>query len=269
MGVPSKCFVAKLACNRREDRTKVAVLQELAHGQRVDFHDIFPWEGQVCKDKHVVVYVALEAAAEEPIKEPFITVDWLERNQPLLCGWLNVRVSTVSESEGVNSGQKIAFISDVTTRAAKDVTYRGVGSALIHALEQDAMLNLDIDFIYLFPLSNVVGFYRKLGYVQVSPHIPHMFKVLNTRTSSNPTPAFIADLEQRYAQTKNETPVDMLDHFEDDVPRSTMRALRKIVNADPEVIYELVALLQEGDEDALDEWLDGHQGHQRHQQKST
>jgi hypothetical protein len=48
-----------------------------------------------------------------------------------------------------------------------------------------------------------------------------------------------------------------------------MRALRKIVKADPEVIYELVALLQEGDEDALDEWLDGHQGHQRHQQKST
>jgi len=261
MGVPSKCFVAKLACNRREDRTKVAVLQELAHGQRVDFHDIFPWEGQVCKDKHVVVYVALEAAGFEPIKEPFITVDWLERNQPLLCGWLNVRVSTVEDSS-----QKIAFISDVTTRAAKDVTYRGVGSALIHALEVDAKLNANADFIYLFPLSNVVGFYRKLGYVQVSPHIPHMFKVLGPGASSNPTPAFIADLEQRYAQTKNETPVDMLDHFEDDVPRSTMRALRKIVNADPEVIYELVALLQEGDEDALDEWLDLHQ---RHQQKST
>jgi len=253
--------VAKLACNRREDRTKVAVLQELAHGQRVDFHDIFPWEGQVCKDKHVVVYVALEAAGFEPIKEPFITVDWLERNQPLLCGWLNVRVSTVEDSS-----QKIAFISDVTTRAAKDVTYRGVGSALIHALEVDAKLNANADFIYLFPLSNVVGFYRKLGYVQVSPHIPHMFKVLGPGASSNPTPAFIADLEQRYAQTKNETPVDMLDHFEDDVPRSTMRALRKIVNADPEVIYELVALLQEGDEDALDEWLDLHQ---RHQQKST
>jgi hypothetical protein len=61
----------------------------------------------------------------------------------------------------------------------------------------------------------------------------------------------------------------MLDHFEDDVPRSTMRTLRKIVQADPEVIYELVALLQEGDEDALDEWLDGHQRHQGHQQKST
>jgi hypothetical protein len=267
MGGPSKCFVAKLACNRREDRTKVAVLQELAHGQRVDFHDIFPWEGQVCKDKHVVVYVALEAAALEPT--PVITVDWLERNQPLLCGWLNVRVSTVSESEGVNSGQKIAFISDVTTRAAKDVTYRGVGSALIHALEVDATLNATVDFIYLFPLSNVVGFYRKLGYVQLSPHIPHMFKVLGPGASSNPTPAFIADLEQRYAQTKNETPVDMLDHFEDDVPRSTMRALRKIVKADPDVIYELVALLQEGDEEALDEWLDLHQRHQRHQQKST
>ena len=260
MGAPSKCFVAKLACNRREDRTKVAVLQELAHGQRVDFHDIFPWEGQVCKDKHVVVYVALEA----PVEEPVLSVDWLERNQPLLCGWLNVRVSEVEDSS-----QKIAFISDVTTRAAKDVTYRGVGSALIHALEQDATLNAKLDFIYLFPLSNVVGFYRKLGYVQVSPHIPHMFKVLNTRTSSNPTPAFIADLEQRYAQTVNETPVDMLDHFEDNVPRSTMRTLRKIVKADPEVIYELVALLQEGDEDALDEWLDGHQGHQGHQQKST
>jgi len=240
MGEPSKCFVAKLACKQREDRTKVAVLQELAHGQRVDFHDIFPWEGQVCKDKHVIVYVALEApVSAQP--EPELSVNWLERNQPLLCGWLNVRIM-------IESGQKIAFISDVTTRAAKDVTYRGVGTALLHVLEQEP----DLDFIYLYPLSNVVGFYRKLGYEQVSANMPHMFKVLQ----SPPTPTFLAELEQRYAQTvKKETPADMLDHFEDDVPRSTMRALHKIVNADPEVVYELVALLQEGDEDALDEWL--------------
>jgi hypothetical protein len=248
MGEPSKCFVTKLACKQREDRTKVAVLQELAHGQRVDFHDIFPWEGQVCKDKHVIVYVALEAPVSEP--KPELSVDWLERNQPLLCGWLNVRIM-------IESGQKIAFISDVTTRAAKDVTYRGVGTALLHVLEQEP----DLDFIYLYPLSNVVGFYRKLGYKTVAPDLPHLFKVLR----SPPTPTFITDIQQRYAKTvgDNETPADMLDHFEDDVPRSTMRALRKIVKANPEVVYELVALLQEGDEDALDEWLD------LHLQKST
>jgi hypothetical protein len=237
-----KCSVFKLECRRKNDRAKVAVLQELASGQRINFHDIFPWEGRVCDDKHVFVYVALENYASHLFSS--ISIDWLERNRPLLCGWLNVRISE-------DGGRKMAFISDVTTRAAKDITYRGVGTTLLSALDKET----DLDFIYLYPLSSVVGFYKKMGYVQMSPDTPHMLKVLR----STPTPMFIANIQRTYqatiAEDAQETPIDMLDHFKDDVSRSTMRTYRRIVKANPDVIYELIALLQEGDDDALEEWM--------------
>ena len=234
------CTIYRFDCNDKTDFRAIEVLQMIAAKQKHNFINIFPWEGKCIRER---VYVALSSDEAPPSGK--ITKSYLLRLQtdPIICGWLNILIED----------KKRGYISQVSARAALDsnLTYKGVGSALIRAAEADAE-RLRLDFIYLRPLVNVVGFYKKIGYAPILPASHLMFKVLKLA----PSDAWLAEQKDEPVLTDEEVlneVVQQVKHADSNAGKKLMRILKDDENRK----YEVLAMYQENEEidDVLD-WLD-------------
>jgi hypothetical protein len=145
----------------------IAYLTTRAISDSSQFKDIYPWR-QHC-DKMQYVYIAARV-----LDGTVIPADIHEGSKLIWCiankkelsvyGWM---VVSMEEWNGIRHSRKIAYVNELTTKQAELMPpseyVKGIGSHLIRLME-DHMKRLDIDFIKLLPLPNVIGFYKKMGY---------------------------------------------------------------------------------------------------------
>ena len=237
----SQCKVYRFDCKKDTDRHAVAYLQGVAAAQKHNFANIFPWEGKCTNDK---VYVAVSLDSE-PVKRTrassLLAPTFLARQQnpPTICGWLNCSIERKTRG----------YISQLTARAAKDLTFKGVGTALVQALEEDAEA-MKLDFLYLRPLSNVEGFYKKVGYVKL-PQVDHlMFKVF----LKAPTDKWLSKQEVEAIADEDITTYILKDVAALD--KKAYRKLNALLQRDPSAEFVLLSIYEEnGNAEDVVQWI--------------
>lgn len=238
----ANCTVYRFNCHDEADRRAVAYLQGIAASQKHNFSHIYPWEGKCMNYR---VYVAISTpqsnttnssstnsrrrSSVSKLNHAFIAQ---QQSPPIICGWLNCIIE----------GKKRGYITELTARAAKDLTYKGIGRALVMALEDDAV-KMKLDFLYLHPLSNVEGFYQKVGYVKIQPVDHLMFKVFNKA----PTAKWLA--EQKPAELPSDD--DFMNQMLEEVAGVNKVAYKKIVTLlkkDPDTKFVLLGIYEENED---------------------
>jgi hypothetical protein len=207
----------------------VEFLHDVAVAQKPGFVDIFPWEA-MCDEK-TIMYVSLTGAATSNM-----IMRELRATPPTVCGWLTATYS--------GRRQDGAFVSKLSTRAATDRTFGGVGTQLLRAVE-----GIGADFIYLYPVDSAIGFYEKAGYTQMVSGVKHMFKIVakDKRVHLPRLQSFASSLDE-VGQFMKEA-AKILD--DDDYVRLSTKIAK-----DPEEAYTAMAIFEE-DPESLRKWLDG------------
>ena len=226
------CSIVKFNCSNPDHAAEIHKHIKDAKLQADEFNDIFPWDDG-CSNYHPqIIYIAKKLGSTRA-------------STPIICGWLNL---TLEE----NSTR--GYISKLTARAGKDPTraYKGVGTALIQSAEADAAA-LKLDFLYLRPLSNVVGFYEKVGFTKIPPADHFMFKIFKKK----PSMAWLKEQKPELMTDENvldEIMEEIEEYFGDDV--NAMSELIKLLeNEETKLEFLGVYAMKEDMKDVLN-WVE-------------
>lgn len=250
------CSIRTLDCTKKEDQYMFLHLQSLASAQKQHFLTIFPWEAQ-CEKGSVLMFVSLQYSYQAvqtrhllASQRASVPRDLLPNpNMPTkICGWMTVYA-------GTSHRQNYLYISTLSSRTPTDPTYKGIGAALLQAVEQHARDN-EYDFIYLLPLSDVIGFYQKQGYSHMDPaqRIPYMAKSIHGLPSRHMVSDMLRKMEEEAHQS---TEKHALKEISYDLDPDEREKLWSLINEEPSRLYEILAVYQENESiDDIREWLE-------------
>ena len=150
MSTSHGCVVQRFTCRTEGERLRLAELFGIASAdQGRAFIDVYPWETQCSENRDLIHYVSLKQ-----IKR---------RTYPVVCGWMTVELTR-------KFGE--AYIKEITSRNATDSAFKGVGFALLAALEADYPKTT----ISLYPLNDrVAAIYQRWGFKSYSEKLPYLF----------------------------------------------------------------------------------------------
>lgn len=224
----ASCKIKIFDCKKEEDRRIISFLQGVAASQKHYFHHIFPWESKCVNQRIYVSY-----SGEINIKTP-----------PTICGWLNLYIEK-------DKYLKRGYITQLSARAAKDINFKGIGSSLIKAVDDDAK-NLKLNFIYLNPLENVIGFYKKQAYDYISPAKKIMIKVFGKQ----PLKEWLERYEKISSPDDNDNVNDIIEELLE-IDEKLTQKLKGLIKKDKEQKYTLLSIYEKN-QDIYDviEWLE-------------
>ena len=151
------CQITRYHCPEDEDTIKnIGKQANIQQAKNSGFQNIYPWKDQCEKEYH---YVARDSSG-------------------IICGWLTAKLKTWKS-------QNYMLLSEISTVRIPNELFKGVGKRLHKAMLEDAE-HLGMNFIYLYPLNNVVKqIYMKpdWGYISLHPNITYLFRILTKKPS--------------------------------------------------------------------------------------
>lgn len=137
----SNCNVTILNCSRADDLKRLKRFQKIEREQKSHFTRFLTLDSYGCKRKDLIYFIAVKPASLNNPKEQ-------------LCG--------VAQTE--LSGLNTVNVNYLTSRAATDASYRGVGTMLLNAVINLYKDDPRIFGINLSAVSSAVPFYLKFGF---------------------------------------------------------------------------------------------------------
>jgi hypothetical protein len=238
-GKMQSCGVHIFDCSKQEDKEMLNYLRTLAATQKQHFSTIFPWETQ-CDSKDTLMFVSLQYSYDAVQTRSLSSLQdsqTIMQYRPIkICGWMTMYAITAYR-------QKYLYVSTLSSRTPLDPSYKGVGAALLRAVEQYATVKM-YDFIYLLPLSDVVGFYKKQGYIQVHPRVPYFTKPIHGMPSRHLISSMVKKMDEKAMQSSEE---HELQKISQDMSAIEREKLWILIEQFPLRLYEVLAIYQENE----------------------
>lgn len=164
------CSIYRLSCSNKKDLAILKYLQDYAKTKEGRFKEIFPWKQNCTPDlvcfialsfKHLPTGVSQSLSSDKletypPIVIKRLSVRFLKRFPPNICGWMNVLI-----------GGDYLYVTKVSTRSPLRPSYGGIGKHLFTRMIEYGR-ELDKDYIELFPYNDSVrAIYLKWGFVHL------------------------------------------------------------------------------------------------------
>jgi len=152
----SNCLVTILNCSRASDLKRLKNFQKIEREQRSHFTRFLTLNSDGCDNKYLIYFIAVRPAT---ITEP-----------QQLCG---VAQTDLGEFNTVE-------VNFLTSRAATDPNYKGVGTMLLDAVAKFYKTDPRLFGIHLTAVRNAVPFYLKYGFKQNGEDYSDMFYLFDT-----------------------------------------------------------------------------------------
>jgi len=152
----SNCLVTILNCSRASDLKRLKNFQKIEREQKSHFTRFLTLNSDGCENKDLIYFIAVRPAT---ITEP-----------QQLCGVAQTELS------GINT----VNVNFLTSRAATDPNYKGVGTMLLDAVAKFYKTDPRLFGIHLTAVRTAVPFYLKYGFKQNGEDYSDMFYPFDT-----------------------------------------------------------------------------------------
>ena len=152
----SNCLVTILNCSRADDLKRLKRFQKIEREQKSHFTRFLTLNSDGCENKDLIYFIAVRPAT---ITEP-----------QQLCGVAQTELS------GINT----VNVNYLTSRAATDPNYKGVGTMLLDAVAKFYKSDPRLFGIHLTAVRTAVPFYLKYGFKQNGEDYSDMFYLFDT-----------------------------------------------------------------------------------------
>ena len=152
----SNCLVTILNCSRASDLKRLKKFQKIEKEQKSHFTRFLTLNSDGCSNKDLIYFIAVRPAT---ITEP-----------QQLCGVAQTELS------GINT----VNVNFLTSRAATDSNYKGVGTMLLDAVAKFYKSDPRLFGIHLTAVRTAVPFYLKYGFKQNGEDYSDMFYPFDT-----------------------------------------------------------------------------------------
>ena len=202
--------------------------------EQIDNFVLHPWQG-IC-DENYYIFIAYEH------REPC----------PLILGWMKVHIKMIESRLRNQKTLRIAHVDYISTNQL----YQGNGKQMMAQMEQ-SMREKFCHFVELMPLSGVIGFYTKLGYVLDFEEVNYYTKWFTDKTRfTRELEVYERQLNEEQKEIERRMEEDEQESFQpifDELSTEEQEKYEELFEEDGSIRIELIFMHEEIKRQALEE----------------